>query len=89
MNTSGKSNLYLSINTLNTKKLCTLSGPSFAKDMIKEELIGLSLAATNRLTKNIVKEAKRRSNSTKAVYTETKNVISSNILGIEIINELF
>ena len=39
--------------------------------------------------KNIVKEAKRRSKSTKAVYTETKNVISSNILGIEIINELF
>lgn len=44
-------------NTLNTKKLCTLSGPSFAKDMIKEELIGLSLAATNKLTKKIVKEA--------------------------------
>lgn len=44
-------------NTLNTKKLCTLSGPSFAKDMIKEELIGLSLAATNKTTKKIVKEA--------------------------------
>lgn len=39
--------------------------------------------------KNVVKEAKRRSKSTKAVYTETKNIISSNILSIEIINELF
>lgn len=35
---------------LDTKKLCTISGPSFAKDMAKDEAIGLSLAATNRVT---------------------------------------
>ena len=36
---------------LKTKKLCTISGPSFAKDMASNDLIGLSLATTNRLTK--------------------------------------
>lgn len=39
---------------LNTKKLCTISGPSFAKDMANDELIGLSLATTNNKTKNDV-----------------------------------
>ena len=41
-------------NKLKTKKLCTLSGPSFAKDMVHDELIGLSLATTNNKTKDIV-----------------------------------
>ena len=41
-------------NILKTKKLCTLSGPSFAKDMVRDELIGLSLATTNNKTKDIV-----------------------------------
>lgn len=39
---------------LDTKKLCTISGPSFAKDMATNEFIGLSLAATNKETKQIV-----------------------------------
>lgn len=41
---------------LNTKKLCTISGPSFAKDMANDEAIGLSLAATNRVTAKIVNQ---------------------------------
>lgn len=39
---------------LKTKKLCTISGPSFAKDMAKDELVGLSLATTNNKTKEVV-----------------------------------
>ncbi len=39
---------------LNTKKLCTISGPSFAKDMATDDLIGLSLATTNKLTEKAV-----------------------------------
>ena len=40
--------------TFKTNKLCTISGPSFAKDMISNELIGLSLATTNNKTKELV-----------------------------------
>lgn len=43
--------------TLKTKKLCTISGPSFAKDMAEDELIGLSLATTNNKTKEFVLKA--------------------------------
>lgn len=39
---------------LKTKKLCTISGPSFAKDMAQDELVGLSLATTNNKTKEAV-----------------------------------
>lgn len=42
---------------LKTKKLCTISGPSFAKDMAGDSLIGLSLATTNNKTKDIVTKA--------------------------------
>ncbi len=42
---------------LKTKKLCTISGPSFAKDMVNDSLIGLSMATTNRNTRKVVKEA--------------------------------
>lgn len=42
---------------LKTKKLCTISGPSFAKDMATDELIGLSLATTNGKTKEKVLQA--------------------------------
>lgn len=41
-------------NVLKTKKVCTISGPSFAKDMVKDELIGLSLATKNNKTKDVV-----------------------------------
>ena len=44
-------------NVLKTKKLCTISGPSFAKDMAEDELIGLSLATTNNKTKSVVLKA--------------------------------
>lgn len=44
-------------NILNTTKICTISGPSFAKDMASNNAIGLSLAATNRNTRKIVKES--------------------------------
>ena len=44
-------------NTLKIKKLCTISGPSFARDMISNSLIGLSLAATNNSTRKIVTKA--------------------------------
>ena len=43
---------------LKSKKVCTLSGPSFAIDMIDiNNIIGLSLAATNKTSREIVKNA--------------------------------
>lgn len=42
---------------LKTKKLCTISGPSFAKDMAFDELVGLSLATTNNITRKVVVKA--------------------------------
>lgn len=44
-------------NKLKTKKLCTISGPSFAKDMVNKELIGLSLATTNKITEKVIIKA--------------------------------
>ncbi len=42
---------------LKTKKLCTISGPSFATDMVNDSIVGLSLATTNSNTRKIVTEA--------------------------------
>ena len=42
---------------LKTRKLCTISGPSFASDVVNDELIGLSLATTNNITKKEVLKA--------------------------------
>lgn len=42
---------------LKTKKVGVLSGPTFAKDMATDELVGLSLATTNPKTKEIVIKA--------------------------------
>lgn len=42
---------------LKTKRLCTISGPSFAIDMAHDELVGLSLATTNYRTNEIVTKA--------------------------------
>ena len=42
---------------LKTKKLATISGPSFAKDMANDELVGLSLATTNNKTRDMVIKA--------------------------------
>ena len=40
--------------TLKSKKVCTLSGPSFAIDMVNlNNIIGLSLAATNKTSRKI------------------------------------
>jgi len=52
-----ESNLFASQivnNILKTKKICTISGPTFAKDMVKDELVGLSIATKNNVTKNAV-----------------------------------
>lgn len=60
--TSCKFASKLVIDILNTKRICTISGPSFAKDMVTKEAIGLSLAATNTTTKKVVSEAFSSSN---------------------------
>lgn len=44
--------------TLKSKKVCTLSGPSFAIDMVNlNNIIGLSLAGTNKTSRKLVKKA--------------------------------
>ena len=63
-------------NILKTKKLCTISGPSFAKDMAGDSLIGLSLATTNRVTKELV---------IKALESDTLKIRSTNdFIGVEL-----
>ena len=65
---------------LNTKRLCTISGPSFAKDMAEDELIGLSLATTNNKTKKIV---------IKALACDTLKIRTTNdFLGVELCGTL-
>lgn len=65
---------------LKTKKLCTISGPSFAKDMAEDDLVGLSLATTNRLTKEIVM---------KALSSDTLKIRTTNdFLGVELCGTL-
>lgn len=76
-------NLFASIivkNKLKTKKLCTISGPSFAKDMAEDTLVGLSLATTNKITKQIV---------TKALASDTLKIRSTNdFIGVELCGTL-
>ena len=65
---------------LKTKKLCTISGPSFAKDMAKDELVGLSLATTNNKTKEAV---------IKALSSDTLKLRPTNdFLGVELCGTL-
>lgn len=67
-------------NKLKTRKLCTISGPSFASDMAKDELIGLSLATTNKTTKEIV---------VKALSSDTLKIRPTNdFLGVELCGTL-
>lgn len=67
-------------NKLKTRKLCTISGPSFAKDMALEELVGLSLATTNNKTKKIV---------VKALCSNTLKIRAINdFLGVELCGTL-
>ncbi len=67
-------------NKLKTRKLCTISGPSFAKDMASDELIGLSLATTNNKTKQVV---------IKALSSSTLKIRSTNdFLGVELCGTL-
>lgn len=65
---------------LKTKKLCTISGPSFAKDMARDELVGLSLATTNNKTKQII---------IKALSSDTLKIRATNdFLGVELCGTL-
>ena len=56
--------------TLKSKKVCTLSGPSFATDMVYlNNIIGLSLATTNKTCRKIVKKS-LSSNTLKIRYSD-------------------
>lgn len=65
---------------LKTKRLCTISGPSFAKDMAADELVGLSLATTNNKTKEAV---------INALSSDTLKIRTTNdFLGVELCGTL-
>lgn len=65
---------------LKTKKLCTISGPSFAKDMASDDLVGLSLATKNKSTKDMV---------TKALASNTLKIrTTKDFLGVELCGTL-
>lgn len=76
-------NMFASIivkNKLKTKKLCTISGPSFAKDMASDALIGLSLATTNKKTKEVV---------TNALSSDTLKIrVTNDFIGVELCGTL-
>ena len=60
---------------INTKKICVISGGTFAVDMIKKVPLGLSLASKNKATINIMK---------KTLQNEYLKLIPTNdILGVE------
>lgn len=63
---------------LNTKKLCTISGPSFAKDMAESEAVGLSLASTHRETR---KKANKILASKNLKIRNTKDFIGVELCG--------
>ena len=65
---------------LKTKKLGTISGPSFAKDMVSNDLIGLSLATTNNKTKQLVVNAFLNSN--------IKLRVTNDFIGVELCGTL-
>lgn len=65
---------------LKTNKLCTISGPSFAIDMARDELVGLSLATKNRKTKELV---------IKALSSNTLKLrVTNDFIGVELCGTL-
>ena len=65
---------------LKTRKLCTISGPSFAKDMALDQLVGLSLATTNNKTKRMV---------INALASDTLKIrVTNDFLGVELCGTL-
>lgn len=63
---------------ITSNKIAVISGPTFAKDIIKEVPIGLSLATTNVRTKNFIKKV-MESDITK--LRDTQDVIGVQICG--------
>lgn len=63
---------------LKTNKLCTISGPSFAKDMARNEIIGLSLAATHNTTKQI---AEKLFSCNNLIITYTRDFVGVELCG--------
>ena len=45
------------MDVLKTKKVCIISGPSFAKDLVNDSYIGLSVATSNNFTYKLVLKA--------------------------------
>jgi len=60
---------------INTKKVCVISGGTFAVDMIKMVPLGLSLASKNKSTINVVKKALQND--------YLKLTVTSDIFGVE------
>lgn len=63
---------------INTNKLAVISGPSFAVDIVEDVPIGLSLATTNRETKNLIKNLMENEN---VKIRETLDIIGVEICG--------
>lgn len=61
---------------LKTKKLCTISGPSFAKDMANYDLVALTLATKNNKTKELIIKS--------LVNDKLKLEFSKDIIGVEL-----
>lgn len=61
---------------LKTKKLCTISGPSFAKDMANDDLVALTLATKNNKTKELIIESLEND--------KLKLEFSKDIIGVEL-----
>lgn len=63
---------------INSNKIAVISGPTFAKDIVLDVPIGLSLATTNVRTKNFIKKA-MESDTTK--LRDTQDIIGVQICG--------
>lgn len=63
---------------INSNKLAVISGPSFAKDIVLNVPIGLSLATTNVRTKNFIKKLMENNN---VKLRDTQDIIGVQICG--------
>lgn len=77
-NVTGKFTINIVKEELKTKKVSIISGPTIASDIVDNNIIGLTLAGTNKKTNKIIKEILKNDN---LIIEETKDIIGVQICG--------
>lgn len=77
-NVTGKFTVSIVEEELKTKKVSIISGPTIASDIVQNNIVGLTLAGTNKKTNKIIKEILKNDN---LIIEETKDIIGVQICG--------